>query len=165
MTVPTTPPCSAEIKAMSGPSIASPLARISLSALAMIGAMLLSSASASAAAPAMADPHYPFEGTWIRADRVCTPKAPLVRTYTTREVISSRSRCVIRRVVGGTGSFDLVEECRHNDRPMTVTESIRMLSPDMMSLKRHELRLKIPRAVRFARCNAAPPATGPNRPH
>ncbi len=133
-----------------------------LSAVVLLGLALASSSGPVFAA----DVDYPFEGTWIRADRMCSIKATLVRTYTEREVLSSRSRCQIRRVVGNAASgFDLVEECRHNDRRMTVTESIRMLTPDMMTLRRHEFRLKIPRAIRFARCTIAAPVPGPNRPH
>lgn len=104
---------------------------------------------------------YPFEGTWIRADRPCTPRATLVRTYTAHEVTSSRSRCAIHRIEGGGNSFELVEDCRRN--PPKVSEKIRMLSPDAFVLRRQVMRLKIPRAVRYARCTAAAP--GPNRPH
>jgi hypothetical protein len=111
--------------------------------------------------PASASPvvsQYPFEGTWIRADRVCTANAIHVRTYTAREVTSTRGRCTIRRVATGSNAFELVEECRHNDRPSTVTETLRMTAPDSMTLKRQVVRLKIPRSVRYTRCPAAAPA-------
>ncbi len=34
-------------------------------------------------------PPYPFEGTWVRADRVCSAAAPRTRTYTARDVTSA----------------------------------------------------------------------------
>ncbi len=112
---------------------------------------------ATSTAPAPAPAAYPFEGTWIRADRPCNAKATLVRTYTAHDVVSSRSHCAIRRVEGsGAGPFELLEDCRRNPPPR-VTETIRMLAPDQFTLKRQVVRLKIPRPVRFARCTAAAP--------
>lgn len=112
--------------------------------------------------PSQADPAYPFEGTWIRADRACTPTAVRSRVYTAKEVTSPRGHCAIRRVTTGSGVFELLEECRRNDRPMTVTETIRLTSPDSMTLKRQVSRLKIPRQLRYARCTpaATTPPTG-----
>lgn len=121
---------------------------------------LLVSGAAPIPVLAPAPAPYPFEGTWIRADRPCTPRATLVRTYTAREVTSSRNQCAIRRVVGGSGGFELVQDCRRT--PAKVTETIRVLSPDLITLKRQVKRLKIPRAIRYARCTAAAP--GPNKP-
>ena len=107
---------------------------------------------------AKADP-YPFEGTWIRADRVCSASATQVRTYSAKDVTSSLAHCTIRRVSSGSGAFELVEECRRNDRNQTVTETIRMSSPDSLVLKRQTSRLKIPRSLRYTRCSAAPAAS------
>lgn len=111
----------------------------------------------AAAFAAKAEPSYPFEGTWIKADRVCGPASTRVRTYTAREVVSSRSRCSIRRIASGSGSFELLEECHRGDRPQTVTETLRMLSPNSMTLRRQLVRLKIPRTIRYSRCTVAAP--------
>ncbi|WP_131195472.1 hypothetical protein [Lichenihabitans psoromatis] len=102
-----------------------------------------------------ADASYPFVGTWIRADRVCSATAIDVRIYTAKEVTSSRSHCTIRRVASSANTFELLEECRRGERHGSVTETIRMTSPDSMMLRRQYSRLKIPRSVRYARCNAA----------
>jgi hypothetical protein len=104
-----------------------------------------------------ADTALPFVGTWIRADRICSAGAVDIRIYTPKEVISSRSHCSIRRIASGSGAFELLEECRHNDRPMRVTEMIHMASPDNMTLKRQLSRLKIPRSIHFTRCTIATP--------
>lgn len=110
---------------------------------------------ASAAAP---ETPYPFEGTWVRADRPCTPKAVLVRTYTPHDVTSSLSRCSIRRIASGSSGFELLEDCHQGSaKPQKVTEIIRMTSTDSMVLKRQIVRLKIPRPMRFNRCTIAAP--------
>jgi hypothetical protein len=102
----------------------------------------------------------PFVGTWIRADRVCSATAVEVRIYTPKEVTSLRSHCSIRRIASGSGAFELLEDCHHNDRPTRVTEIIRMTSPDSLTLKRQMSRLKIPRSIHFIRCTIAAPAPG-----
>lgn len=127
--------------------------------------LALATVPALAAWAAAPDASYPFEGTWARADRPCTPKASLIRTYTALDVTSSLSRCSIRRVASGSGGFELQEDCRQGGtRPQKVTEIIRMTSPDSMVLKRQIVRLKIPRPVRYNRCTIAAPAPG-LRPH
>lgn len=123
----------------------------------LIGLVLLWGATPSRAAEAP----YPFEGTWVRAERTCTPTTIRARTYTAREVISPRGRCAIRRVASGSNSFELLEECRRGDRPSTVTETVRMIAPDSLTSKRQESRLKIPRQIRYQRCTPANP--GPPR--
>ncbi len=132
---------------------------------ALVACGLLLAAAAPAPQPVATPPAapvgYPFEGTWIRADRPCMPHATLVRTYTPRDVTSSRSHCAIRRIVANSATFELLEDCHRN--PPKVTETIRMFSPDLMALKRQVVRLKIPRAIRYARCTAAAPGSG--RPH
>ncbi len=106
---------------------------------------------------------YPFEGTWVRTDHVCTATTVRERVYTARDVTSPRGRCTIRRVAASGSVFELLEECRHNDRPTTVTETIRLTSPDNMTLRRQVSRLKIPRQVHYARCTAAT-ASGHGKP-
>lgn len=120
-------------------------------------------------AHAATDAPYPFEGTWIRAEHSCTPQTVRARTYTAKEVVSPLGRCSIRRIVSSGGAFELVEDCRRNDRPQTVTETIRLTSADTMTLKRQLSRLKIPRQLRYARCAIAngvapPPPTPSARP-
>ncbi len=111
------------------------------------------------AAPARAaDPSYPFEGTWVRANRVCVANAPLTRTYTARDVTFASGHCSFRKVVSASGQFEIFEDCRRADRPGRLTETIRMLSPDLMQMRRQETRLKIPRPLRFTRCTIAAPA-------
>lgn len=109
-----------------------------------------------AVAPAAmaAEGPYPFLGTWVQASRPCTPTAR-ARTYTPKEVTSPLGRCSIRRVAGNGPTFELLEECRRNDRMGSVTEIIRMTSPDSLTLRRQVLRLKIPRQVHYARCTIA----------
>ncbi len=114
-----------------------------------------------AAAHAATEAPYPFEGTWIRAEHSCTPQTVRARTYTAREVVSPLGRCVIRRTASNGGAFELVEDCRRNDRPQTVTETIRMTSADSMTLKRQMSRLKIPRQLRYTRCTIASGAGQP----
>ena len=129
-------------------------------ALARTGVLLAVLASC-AAAHAAADPPYPFEGTWIRAEHSCTPQTVRARTYTAKEVVSPLGRCSIRRIASNGGTFELVEDCRRNDRPQTVTETIRLTSADSMTLKRQMSRLKIPRQLRYARCTIASGAGQP----
>lgn len=109
-----------------------------------------------------AEPPYPFEGTWIRADHSCTPQTVRARTYTAREVVSPLGRCSIRRIAANSSQFELVEDCRRNDRPQTVTETLRLTSSDAMMVKRQLSRLKIPRQLRYARCTIAGSAVQPS---
>lgn len=128
----------------------------------VVGLATLPTLAAWAAAP---ETPYPFEGTWARADRPCTPKTTLIRTYTAHDVISSLSHCSVRRIASGSGGFELLEDCHQGStRPQKVTEVIRMTTPDSMVLKRQIVRLKIPRPVRYNRCTIAAPITG-FRPH
>lgn len=113
-----------------------------------------------------ADAPYPFEGTWIRAEHSCTPQTMRARTYTAKDVVSPLGRCSIRRIASTGSLFELVEDCRRNDRPQTVTESLRLTSADTMTLKRQLSRLKIPRQLRYARCSIASgagPSSHPTR--
>lgn len=120
------------------------------------------------AAQAATDTPYPFEGTWIRAEHSCTPQTVRARTYTAKDVTSPLGRCSIRRIASNGTTFELVEDCRRNERPQTVTETIRLTSADGMTLKRQMSRLKIPRLLRYARCTIAtgagqtPPTTTPS---
>ena len=115
-----------------------------------------------AAAPARAaDPAYPFEGTWVRANRVCTANAPRVRTYTSHEVTSASGRCTFRKVAAGGGQFELFEDCRRAERSGNYTEIIHMLGSDLMQVRRQLGRLKIARPLRYARCTVAAPAGAP----
>ena len=141
---------------------------LALRAAGVVATLLLSLAAASAA-----EPSYPFEGTWIRAEHSCTPATVRARIYTAKEVVSPLGRCTIRRVTAGANTFELLEECRRNDRQQTVTETIRLATPDAMTSRRQLSRLKIPRQVRYTRCSIAaapaaahrPPApTGPRAP-
>lgn len=120
---------------------------------------LLLAASASARA---AEPNYPFEGTWIRANRVCAPNAPRVRTYTAKEVTFPTGHCGFRKVATGGGLFEIFEDCRRAEHPGSYTETIRMLGPDLMQVRRSAARLKIGRPLRYTRCSAAAP--GPSGP-
>lgn len=121
-------------------------------------ALLIPSACGAAEAP------YPFEGTWIRAEHSCTPQTVRARTYTAREVVSPLGHCSIRRVAASGSLFELVEDCRRNDRPQTVTETLRLTSADTMTVKRQLSRLKIPRQLRYARCTIAGAAAQPLGP-
>ena len=113
----------------------------------------------AAVAPARAaDANYPFEGTWVRANRVCAANAPITRTYTARDVTFASGHCTFRKVVSAGGQFEIFEECRRADRPGNLTETIRMLSPDLLQVRRQVTRLKIPRPLRFTRCTIAAPA-------
>jgi hypothetical protein len=106
---------------------------------------------------------FPFIGAWVRADRVCSATSTRERVYTPHDVISSRGRCVVRKVVAGSGaSYELFERCeRPNERSSMVREIIRMTGPDSMTLTRQTTRLKLSRSVRFTRC--AVPAANPAR--
>lgn len=120
----------------------------------ILAAAVLSCAGAALAA---GDQPYPFEGTWVRADRICTAQAPLARTYTTHELVTQSGRCTLRRVAFGSGEFELFEDCRRTERPGDAVERIRMIGPDALVLKHQVNRLKIPRGRRYARCTAAAP--------
>ena len=134
--------------------------------LAVAAVIVLASAAGrpAAASPVVPEPSYPFIGTWVRADRACTAAAPHVRTYTARDVSSSSGRCTFRKVVSESGHWELSEDCRRPERSGAMTETIRMLSPDVLLLKRQTSRLKIPRGRRFVRCTiAAPTVAAPAR--
>lgn len=107
---------------------------------------------------------YPFVGAWVRADRTCSPTSTRERIYTGRDVISSRGRCVIHKVVaGGNATFELFEKCeRPNERSGRIRETIRMMGQDGMTLTRQTTRLKLSRSVRFNRC-PVPAAVKPGR--
>ncbi len=109
---------------------------------------------------------YPFEGTWVRADRICSPAAPSLRTYTAREIVSPAGRCMLRRAVFGSGEWELFEDCRRSEHAGNVIEKIRMMGADQMIVKRQVNRLKIPRGRRYSRCmtSAPKPAAPPIRP-
>lgn len=108
-----------------------------------------------------AESAYPFLGAWVRADRVCSATSTRERIYTPHDVVSSRGRCTIRKVVTGSGStYELFERCeRPNERAAPVRETIRMTGPDSMMLTRQTTRLKLSRSVRYTRCAA--PAAAP----
>ena len=128
------------------------------------GAVLLAVLAGTVAAAA-AEPGYPFEGTWVRANRDCVPNAPRVRTYTARDVAFPTGHCAYRKVAAGAGQFEIFEDCRRSDRPGNYTETIRMLGPDLMQVRRQAARLKIARPLRYARCTiAAPGPAGAPRP-
>ncbi len=108
-----------------------------------------------------AEPSYPFEGTWVRANRVCAANAPRVRTYTAQDVTFPTGHCTFRKVAKGGGQFEIFEECRRAERPGNYTETIRMLGPDLMQMRRQAARLKIARPLRYTRCTVAAPARAP----
>ena len=105
-----------------------------------------------------AEPAYPFEGTWVRANRVCAANAPRARTYTAHEVTFPSGHCTFRKVATGGGQFEIFEECRKAEHPGNFTETIRMTGPDLMQMRRQAARLKIARPLRYARCTVAAPA-------
>lgn len=73
--------------------------------------------------------------------------------------MSNRSKCVIRKIVSGSGEFELFERCeRPNEKPFTVSETLRMTGSDSMTLTRQTARLKLSRSLRFARCSTPPVA-------
>lgn len=128
------------------------------------GAVLLAVVVGAATAGA-AEPGYPFEGTWVRANRECVPNAPRVRTYTAKEVTSPSGRCSYRKVATGGGQFEIFEDCRRSEHPGNYTETIHMLGADLMQVRRQAARLKIARPLRYARCTiAAPGPAGAPRP-
>ncbi len=122
--------------------------------------VLLGGSAAAASAP------YPFEGTWVRADRICSPAAPSLRTYTAREIVTPSGRCMLRKAVFGSGDWELFEDCRRSEHAGNVIEKIRMMGADQMIVKRQVNRLKIPRGRRYSRCMAVAPKLGvpPIRP-
>ncbi len=122
---------------------------------AALGLVLAGLAMGSARA---AEPSYPFEGTWIRANRVCAANAPRVRSYTAHDVAFPTGRCTFRKVATGGGQFEIFEECRKAERPGNYTETIRMLGSDLMQMRRQAARLKIARPLRYTRCTIAAPA-------
>lgn len=126
---------------------------------ALRAAAALAMAAGVAAGPARAaEPSYPFEGTWVRANRVCAANAPRVRTYTAHEVTFATGHCTFRKVATGGGQFEIFEECRKAERPGNYTETIRMLGADLMEMRRQAARLKIARPLRYTRCTVAAPA-------
>ena len=125
---------------------------VSRTRCAMLAVAVLACAGSASAA---SDPPYPFEGTWVRSDRMCTPQAPLARTYTAHDLVTPGGRCTLRRVAFGSGEFELFEDCRRSERPGDAVERIRMLGPDAFVLKHQVNRLKIPRGRRYARCTLA----------
>lgn len=129
-------------------------------------ALSLLVAAATAAPARAAEPSYPFEGTWVRANRVCTASASRVRTYTGKDVTFPTGRCTFRKVAMGGNQFEIFEDCRRAERPGNFTETIRMLGADLMQVRRQAARLKIARPLRYARCTAAvaPPAGAPKPP-
>lgn len=128
-------------------------------ALALAGALL------GWAGTVRAEQSFPFDGTWVRADRVCSANAPSARTYTPRELVLANGRCALRKVAFGSGEWELFEDCRRPEHQGRVTEKIRILGPDMILIKQQVVRLKIPRGRRFARCNlAGAPKPAPTPP-
>ena len=127
---------------------------------ALRGGAVLLTGLAGVTAAAAAEPGYPFEGTWVRANRECVANAPRVRTYTAKDVASATGHCTYRKVAAGGGQFEIFEDCRRSERPGNYTETIRMLGPDLMQLRRQAARLKIARPLRYARCTIAAPGAG-----
>ena len=123
------------------------------------GLMAASGVVMLAAAAQAAEPAYPFEGSWIAANRACTAGSPHLRIYTQHEVTSRGGRCSFKKVASGSGLFEIFEDCRHSERPGDYTETIRMIGPDAMQMKRQSGRLKIARGSRYLRCSVAGPAT------
>ena len=132
---------------------------VSLGLIAVSGVLLL--AVPGQAAEAI----YPFEGSWVVANRACTAGSPHIRIYTQHEVTSRGGRCSFKKVASGSGLFEIFEDCRHSERPGDYTETIRMIGPDAMQMKRQAGRLKIARGSRYLRCtiagSGAKPASAP----
>ena len=126
------------------------------------GLLVASGVVVMAAATQAAEPAYPFEGSWIAANRACTAGSPHLRIYTQHEVTSRGGRCSFKKVASGSGLFEIFEDCRHSERPGDYTETIRMIGPDAMQMKRQAGRLKIARGSRYLRCSLASP--GPKLP-
>ena len=117
------------------------------------------------ASEAKAEPSYPFLGSWVRSDRACTPTATRERTYTAKEVVSSRTRCSVRRIAHGSGGYEVFERCeRPGEKPANVSEVIRMTGADTMVVVRQTTRLKLSRGLRYTRCGPSNP-TAPAKPH
>lgn len=134
-------------------------------AAATVGAALLLGMAGLGIAAA-AEATYPFVGSWVRSDRACSASAARERTYTAKEVVSSRSRCAIRRVAHGTGGYELFERCeRPGDKPANISEIIRMTGPDTMVLTRQTARLKLSRSLRYTRCAVAAQSPTGAKPH
>ena len=125
------------------------------------GLIVVSGVLVLAAAARAAEPVYPFEGSWVAANRACTAGSPHLRIYTQHEVTSRGGRCSFKKVASGSGLFEIFEDCRHSERPGDYTETIRMIGPDAMQMKRQAGRLKIARGSRFLRCAIAGPGTKP----
>lgn len=134
------------------------------------GPALLALLLAASTAPARAAEPYPFEGTWVRANRVCTAGAPRTRSYTAKEVTFATGRCGVTKVASSGSSYEIFEDCRRAEKPGRYTETIRMLGPDLMQMRRQAARLKIARPLRFVRCTIAgaepprPAVAMPRRP-
>ena len=128
----------------------------------VVGVVVLSALVACATGARAAEPIYPFEGSWVAANRACVAGSPHVRIYTPHEVTSRSGRCSIKKVASGSGLFEIFEDCRHSERPGDYTETIRMIGPDAMQMKRQSGRLKIARGVRYLRCAAGGLATKPS---
>ena len=124
-----------------------------------VGFLVLSAVVVIAAGARAAEPLYPFEGSWVAANRVCVAGSPHVRIYTQHEVTSRSGRCSIKKVASGSGLLEIFEDCRHSERPGDYTETIRMIGPDAMQMKRQSGRLKIARNARYLRCTAAAPGS------
>ena len=130
----------------------------------VVTAALLAGTALFATASRAAEQSYPFEGTWVKADRICSPTAPNTRTYTAHELIVSGGHCSLRKVAFGSGEWELFEECHRPERPGTVTERIRMLGQDAILVKWQVVRLKIARGRRYTRCTIAGPKPAPDKP-
>ena len=138
------------------------------SAAGCLAALGIASSVALSAWPTWAaEASYPFEGTWVRANRACTATAPLARTYSAREVTGATTHCLVRKVAAGSGQFEIFEECRRSsERAGNFTETIRMLGSDAMVVRRQAARLKLARPLRYIRCTIAAPSTAkPVTPH
>lgn len=130
----------------------------------VLSAVLVAAAALVATASLGAEQPLPFEGTWVRADRICSPTAPNARTYTAHELTLTGGHCLLRKVAFGSGEWELFEECHRPERPSALTERIRMLGQDAMLIKRQVVRLKIARGRRFTRCTIAAPKPAADKP-
>ena len=124
-----------------------------------VGLIVASSVLVLGTVAKAAEPVYPFEGSWVVANRACTAGSPHVRIYTPHEVTSRGGRCSFKKVASGSGLFEIFEDCHHSERPGDYTETIRMIGPDAMQMKRQAGRLKIARGARYYRCSIAGPAS------
>ena len=130
-------------------------------AMASFGLLMISSVVVLGTTAQAAEPAYPFEGSWVAANRACTAGSPHVRIYTQHEVTSRGGHCSFKKVASGSGLFEIFEDCRHSERPGDYTETIRMIGPDAMQMKRQAGRLKIARGSRYLRCSVAGPGSKP----